>query len=104
MSKKNLDEEGRFRSKTVAFRLSPQEAEELDLMWRISGYRIKQDYIRDCLFRRKVEAKGNPHMLISMRRTLKEIKEEVESDRYEKETENVLITRLDRMIEILEAF
>ena len=43
-------------------------------------------------------------MLISMRRTLKEIKEEVESDRYEKETENVLITRLDRMIEILEAF
>lgn len=104
MSKKNLDSEGRFRSKTVAFRLSPQEAEELDLMWRISGYRIKQDYIRDCLFRRKVEAKGNPHMLISMRRTLKEIKEEVESDRYEKETENVLITRLDRMIEILEAF
>ena len=104
MSKKYLDEEGRFRSKTVAFRLSPQEAEELDLMWRISGYRIKQDYIRDCLFRRKVEAKGNPHMLISMRRTLKEIKEEVESDRYEKETENVLITRLDRMIEILEAF
>ena len=73
-------------------------------MWRISGYRIKQDYIRDCLFRRKVEAKGNPHMLISMRRTFKEIKEEVESDRYEKETENVLITRLDRMIEILEAF
>ena len=104
MSKKNLDAEGRFRSKTVAFRLSPQEAEELDLMWRISGYRIKQDYIRDCLFRRKVEAKGNPHMLISMRRTLKEIKEEVESDRYEKEAENVLITRLDRMIEILEAF
>lgn len=104
MSKKNLDSEGRFRSKTVAFRLSPQEAEELDLMWRISGYRIKQDYIRDCLFRRKVEAKGNPHMLISMRRTLKEIKEEVESDRYEKEIENVLITRLDRMIEILEAF
>ena len=104
MSKKNLDSEGRFRSKTVAFRLSPQEAEELDLMWRISGYRIKQDYIRDCLFRRRVEAKGNPHMLISMRRTLKEIKEEVESDRYEKETENVLITRLDRMIEILEAF
>ena len=104
MSKKNLDAEGRFRSKTIAFRLSPQEAEELDLMWRISGYRIKQDYIRDCLFRRSVEAKGNPHMLISMRRTLKEIKEEVESDRYEKETENVLITRLDRMIEILEAF
>lgn len=104
MSKKNLDAEGRFRSKTIAFRLSPQEAEELDLMWRLSGYRIKQDYIRDCLFRHKVEAKGNPHMLISMRRTLKEIKEEVESDRYEKETENVLITRLDRMIEILEAF
>ena len=104
MSKKHLDAEGRFRSKTIAFRLSPQEAEELDLMWRISGYRIKQDYIRDCLFRRRVEAKGNPHMLISMRRTLKEIKEEVESDRYEKETENVLITRLDRMIEILEAF
>ena len=104
MSKKNLDAEVRLILKTIALRLSPQEAEELDLMWRISGYRIKQDYIRDCLFRRRVEAKGNPHMLISMRRTLKEIKEEVESDRYEKETENVLITRLERMIETLEAF
>lgn len=104
MSKKNLDAEGRFRSKTIAFRLSPQEAEELDLMWRLSGYRIKQDYIRDCLFRHKVEAKGNPHMLISMRKTLSEIKEKVESDIDVEAVKDVMITRLDRMIEILEAF
>ena len=37
MSKKNMDDKNRFRSRTIAFRLSPEEADELDMMWKISG-------------------------------------------------------------------
>ena len=44
MSKKNLDAQGRLRSKTVAFRVSPEEAMRLDALVAMSGL-TKQDYI-----------------------------------------------------------
>lgn len=44
MSEKNLDNHGRLRSKTVAFRMSPEEANLLDRLVIISGM-TKQDYI-----------------------------------------------------------
>lgn len=44
MSKKNLDAQGRLRSKTVAFRVSPEEAMRLDALVAMSGL-AKQDYI-----------------------------------------------------------
>ena len=37
MSEKNLDKHGRLRSKTVAFRMSPKEANLLDRLVAISG-------------------------------------------------------------------
>lgn len=44
MSRKNLDEHGRLRSKTVAFRVSPEEGRKLDAIVAMSGL-TKQDYI-----------------------------------------------------------
>lgn len=44
MSEKNLDKHGRLRSKTVAFRMSPEEANLLDRLDAISGM-TKQGYI-----------------------------------------------------------
>ncbi len=44
MSEKNLDEHGRLRSKTIAFRMSKKEANLLDRLVAISGM-TKQDYI-----------------------------------------------------------
>ena len=44
MSRKNLDEHGRLRSKTVAFRVSPEESRKLDAIVAMSGL-TKQDYI-----------------------------------------------------------
>ena len=104
MSKKNMDEKNRFRSRTIAFRLSPEEADELDMMWKISGYRIKQDYIRDCLFKSKVEAKGNPQMLTSMRNTLKRIEILLTESDCSEEAMDEMVTKLNRIIRILEAF
>lgn len=49
MSEKNLDKHGRLRSKTVAFRVSSEEANLLDRLVAISGM-TKQDYIINKLF------------------------------------------------------
>ena len=44
MSEKNLDAHGRLRSKTISFRMSPEEANLLDSLVVISG-QTKRDYI-----------------------------------------------------------
>lgn len=44
MSAKNLDRHNRWRNKTIAFRMSPQEADILDSNVRLSGL-TKQDYL-----------------------------------------------------------
>ena len=43
MSQKNYDNKQRWRCITVSFRMSPQEAETLDMMVKTSGM-TKQDY------------------------------------------------------------
>ena len=53
MSRKNLDEQGRLRSKTVSFRVSPEEGKKLDAIVAMSGL-TKQDYIVARLLCREV--------------------------------------------------
>lgn len=53
MSAPNLDRNGRYRSVTVAFRMSHQEADELDALVAMSGM-TKQDYITDRLLDRQI--------------------------------------------------
>lgn len=53
MSDKNLDDAGRWRSKTVAFRVSPEEAGLIDAQVAKSGL-TKQDYITKRLLARDV--------------------------------------------------
>ena len=45
MSAKNLDKHNRWRNKTVAFRVSPEEDEQLEIFVKLSGL-TKQDYPR----------------------------------------------------------
>ena len=48
MSAKCLDQQGRWRNKVVAFRMSPEEDELLETAVRLSGL-TKQEYIsEDC--------------------------------------------------------
>ena len=44
MSAKNYDRHNRWRSKTIAFRMSPEEDQQLEAFVKISGL-TKQDYI-----------------------------------------------------------
>ena len=53
MSAKNLDKKNRWRSVTVAFRVSPEEAYRLNMVARTSGL-TKQDYILKQLLKEEV--------------------------------------------------
>ena len=49
--RKNLDNHNRWRSKTIAFRVSPEENEQIEIAVRLSGL-TKQDYITRRLLNR----------------------------------------------------
>ena len=57
MSAKNCDRHNRWRSKTIAFRMSPEEDQQLEAFVKISGL-TKQDYITTRLLERDVVVDG----------------------------------------------
>lgn len=61
MSAKNTDKQGRLCSKTVAFRISPEEADLLQRMADASGM-TKQDYLIERALCRKVTVIPNKRM------------------------------------------
>jgi hypothetical protein len=66
MSLKVYDGQGRWRNKTVAFRISPEEDEQLETAVRLSGL-TKQDYIIRRLQDREVIVRGNPRVYKALR-------------------------------------
>ena len=66
---KNLDIKGRWRNKIVAFRVSPEEAEQIDACVRLSGL-SKQDYITKRLTDREIVVQGNPSVVRHIKRGL----------------------------------
>ena len=66
MSQRNLDGQGRWRSKTVAFRVSPEEDAQIETAVRLSGL-TKQDYITCRLHCRDVVVHGNPRVYKALR-------------------------------------
>ena len=65
MSEKNLDFQGRMRSKTVAFRMSPEEADLLQRYADMSGM-TKQDYLISRVLQREVTVVPNKRMQLYM--------------------------------------
>lgn len=78
MSEKNKDDKNRWRNVTIAFRMSPEENEELNNRVKLSGFRTKQDYIIQSVLYQKVVATGNPLMLVQFRQNLQRIERELE--------------------------
>lgn len=77
MSAKNLDKHNRWRSRQVAFRLSPQEADLLDTLVKISGL-TKQDYITQSLLTNTVMVQGNPRVFKALRDSMAAIHAELQ--------------------------
>ena len=69
MSVKNLDKHNRWRNKTVAFRVSPEEDEQLEIFVKLSGL-TKQDYIIRRLLEKEVVVQGNPRVYKALRNEL----------------------------------
>ena len=61
MSAKNRDRHGRWRSRTVAFRVSEDEFRSIDEAVALSGL-TKQDYLISKLLDRDVVVYGNPRV------------------------------------------
>lgn len=58
MSHKNNDAKNRFRSKIIAFRVSPEEQKQLDIAVSLSGL-TKQDYLISKMLDRTITVQGN---------------------------------------------
>ena len=66
MSAKNLDKHNRWRNKTVAFRVSPEEDAQIETAVKLTGL-TKQDYITRRLLCRDVVVQGNPRVYKALR-------------------------------------
>ena len=66
MSAKAVDAQGRWRSITVGFRVSPEEDSQIETLVRLSGL-TKQDYILNRLLNRDVVVHGNPRVYKALR-------------------------------------
>ena len=66
MSLKNRDKHNRWRNKTVAFRVSPEEDAQIETFVKLSGL-TKQDYITRRLTSKDVVVQGNPRVYKALR-------------------------------------
>lgn len=76
MSLNNRDNKNRWRNKTVAFRVSPEEDEQIEAAVRLSGL-TKQDYITRRLLCRDVVVQGNPRVYKALRNEMAAVLEEL---------------------------
>jgi hypothetical protein len=76
MSAKNRDNKNRWRNKTVAFRVSPEEDEKIETAVKLSGL-TKQDYITRRLLCQDVVVQGNPRVYKALRAELATVLDEL---------------------------
>ena len=76
MSERVMDRQGRWRNKTVAFRVSPEEDEVLETV-KLSGL-TKQDYIIRRLQKRDIVVQGNPKVYKALKDEMKKILTELQ--------------------------
>ena len=76
MSAKNRDEHNRWRNKTVAFRVSPDEDKQIEAFVQLSGL-TKQDYITRLLLCRDVVVQVNPRVYKALRNQLTAVLDEL---------------------------
>ena len=92
MSLKNRDEHNRWRNKTVAFRVSPEEWEQIERYVRLSGLN-KQDYITRRLTHREITVQGNPRVYKALKNQMAELYEELKRiEQFSEENEELLYT------------
>ena len=76
MSAKNMDDHNRWRSVTVAFQMSPEEAEQLNRFVKLSGL-SKQDYLIRRVLQQEVTVIGSSRVYKALREQMVSMMEEL---------------------------
>lgn len=97
---KNLDYKGRWRNKTVGFRVSEEEAKLIDTQVALSGL-TKQDYIVRRLQCRDVVVQGNPRVYKALRNQMADIYEELKRLERCSEANDELLYTIQMIAEIM---
>ena len=93
MSAKNKDDHNRFRSQTIAFRVSPEEDKQINLAVSLSGM-TKQDYITHKLLDRTINVKANSKVHRAVYDRLTEVLEQLKRINSEGNTDDELMNNI----------
>ena len=97
---KNLDNNGRWRSRAVSFRVSEEEAKLINDCVALSGL-TKQDYIVRRLQCRDVVVQGNPRVYKALRNQMADIYEELKRLECGSEANDELLYTIQLIAEIM---
>ena len=100
MSLKNRDEHNRWRNKTVAFRVSPEEDKQIETYVRLSGL-TKQDYITRRLTHRDIVVQGNPRVFKALRNQLADVLTELQRIEAGGDVNDELLDLIEMIADIL---
>ena len=100
MSRKNRDEHNRWRNKTVAFRVSPEEDKQIETYVRLSGL-TKQDYITRRLTHRDIVVQGNPRVFKALRNQLADVLSELQRIGPGGDVNDELLDLIEMIVDIL---
>ena len=100
MSAKVKDDHNRWRNKTVAFRMSPEEANQLDAFVQMSGL-PKQEYLIQRALQREVVVNGNPRVYKRLRIQMEAIHDDLQRVSAERFVDDELLDRVEQIITIM---
>ena len=101
MSAKNLDSHNRWRNKTVAFRVSPEEDAQIETAVRLTGL-TKQDYIVRRLLNRNVVVQGNTRVYKALRDQLASVLDELRRIEAGSGVNDELLDTIDMIADIMD--
>ncbi len=100
MSERRCDTKNRWRNVVVAFRMSPQEAEDLNIKVALSGL-SKQDYLIDCCLKHEIRVVCGKKVAKKMQMYLEAILEELQFMEAGVVPEEDILAPLQHILEIL---
>lgn len=101
MSAKNVDKHNRYRNITVGFRVSPQEADELNKVVALSGL-TKQEYCYRKCMERDIVVQGNPKVYKALKINMESILLELERINSNSELSDELLEIIEMIAVILD--
>lgn len=100
MSLKNRDEHNRWRNKTVAFRVSPEDDKQIETYVQLSGL-TKQAYITRRLTHKDIVVQGNPRVFKALRNQLSDVLAELQRIASGSEVDEDLLDVIEMIADIL---